>query len=65
MSGALFLTQFPKLSPDDYSAIGEDDFAANLGLQVPPSRLNGRINELHANVALAEFTLIHGRGKYK
>ena len=58
------LAALPELAPDDDLAIGEGEFAADLCLQVPPGRLDGRIDELHADIAFAEALLAHSTGKY-
>ena len=58
--GALGFAAGDEPAPDDDPALGEADFLADLGELVPAGLLQGRGDELGADVALAEGFLVHG-----
>jgi hypothetical protein len=49
-----------QLSSNDYPALGEADLFADLSVQIPACPLQRWRDELAANIAFAEFPLIHG-----
>ena len=57
--GAFGLAAGDQLAADDDPALGEADLLANLGHLIPARLLDGRGDELGADVAFAEELLVH------
>jgi hypothetical protein len=57
--GALGLAARDQLAADDDPAFREADFLTNLRHLIPPGPLDGRRDELRADVAFAEGGLVH------
>jgi hypothetical protein len=53
--GALLLAACMQLATNDDTALGEADFLANLGVEIPASCCDGWCNELGADVTFGEF----------
>lgn len=51
-----------KLAPNDEAALCETALLAELRYLIPACLLDGRGDELGADIALAEVFLVHGRG---
>ena len=61
--GPLGLAARDQLAAHDDPALGEIDLLANLHHLVPPGALDGRQDELRADVAFGEASLVHRAGR--